>query len=79
MNDESRGKKMITAKLDADVHMMLKMLVKRYKTQGRVQKGKVSISDATRFFVEDHDPDIATAAARMTDEQENLANVKAEE
>lgn len=71
MSDEGK-KRVVTAKLDADVHMALKILTKRYKT--RFGPGKVSISDAARFFIADHDSELAEAAKRMTSEQEGLAD-----
>lgn len=71
MADKSKGRKVVTAKLDADVHIMLKILTKRYKA--RVGKGKVSISDAARFFIADHDEELAEAATRMADEQDTLS------
>jgi hypothetical protein len=71
MPDNERGKKMVTAKLDADVHIMLKILTKRYKSR---VKGKVSISDAARFFMSEHEPDLAETAKRQAEEQDELAN-----
>lgn len=72
MSDKRKAKRVVTAKLDADVHMMLKILAKRYKAKVD-RPGRVSISDAARYFIADHDEELADAARRMADEQEDLA------
>ena len=69
----AKDKKVITAKLDMDVHMMLKVLSQRYKKRENI-KGRVSISDAARLFVVEHDPELASAAERMVEEQNDLAS-----
>lgn len=75
MGEKKQGKRVITAKLDADVHLMLKILVKRYRDQHVFEKGKVSISDAARVFVTRHDPELAATAKRQAKEQDALAAI----
>jgi hypothetical protein len=64
---------MVTVKLESDVHQMFKILAKRYK-KSRNEKGKVSISDAARFFIEEHDQRVAIAASAITESQEEAAS-----
>lgn len=72
-DQEEGGWRMINTQMAADVHTALRILAKRYKAKNKI-KGKVPLSDALRFFLQENDPALAAMAERQATEQDAIAD-----
>lgn len=72
MAEKSGGKQVITSKLDLEINLALRALADRYKEERGI-KGRVSISDAVRFFLREHEPEVLDNAAKAAQQQSKIA------